>query len=185
MTRLLAVNGATLPRRVVTAGLGAGFGDAPATPLAPTIVMPATTAVAPTAAAKVLVLSMIPLSWVARWLNPAGGPGPPFPVGTGIYQNETESMAHQKDLERSLFKRQDRPKTGHSARHGYHRGGVGDTSWHGRPQRAGRGARALRHRPAHRFLPGRVLQHRRRGPGQPHDQRGGDRGVPGPPARHR
>ena len=59
MTRLVAVNGATLPLRVVSAGRD----DAPATPLAPAIVMPATTAVAPTAAVSLLVLRMIPLSW--------------------------------------------------------------------------------------------------------------------------
>ncbi len=41
----------------------AGRDDAPATPLAPAIVMPATTAVAPTAAVNLLVLRMIPLSW--------------------------------------------------------------------------------------------------------------------------
>jgi hypothetical protein len=52
------VNGATLPRRTVVAGLG----DATATALVPTIVMPATAAVAPTAPISARVLRMISLS---------------------------------------------------------------------------------------------------------------------------
>ena len=53
------------------------------------------------------------------------------------------------------------------------------------PQRPGRGARALQHRPAHGLLPRRLLQHRPRRPRQPHDLRGRDRRVPRAPAGHR
>lgn len=51
-----------------------------------------------------------------------------------------------------------------------------------REERAGRGARALRDGPRDGVLPGRLLQHRPGGPGQPHGVRGGDGGVPGAPA---
>src|SRR6266536_2129304 len=43
----------------------------------------------------------------------------------------------------------------------------------------------MRHRPGHRVLPRRVLQHRAGGRGQPHRLRGGHRGVPRPPAAGR
>ena len=54
-----------------------------------------------------------------------------------------------------------------------------------RAQRPGRRAGALRHRADDRLLPRRLLQHRPRGPRQPHHLRGGHRGVPRPPAQHR
>ncbi|CAA9522533.1 MAG: hypothetical protein AVDCRST_MAG45-2594, partial [uncultured Solirubrobacterales bacterium] len=54
-----------------------------------------------------------------------------------------------------------------------------------RSQRPRWRARALRYRPRHRLLSGRVLQHGPRRPGKSHDLRGGDRGVSRAPASDR
>ena len=56
-----------------------------------------------------------------------------------------------------------------------HRGQMG----HG-TERPRRRSPALQLRPAHRLLPRRLLQHRRRGPGRAHGVHPGDRRVPGP-----
>ena len=63
--------------------------------------------------------------------------------------------------------------------------GSGDTARMPDRNVLGRPARVLRHRPPDRLLPRRLLQHRARGPRQPHDLRRRDRGVPRAPARDR